>query len=237
MVRSFFSRRKTIQEILNSGQEIRKNLEWVLRHQIPIKVSAESSPNRFNARMVEVDHSPLNAFILLQAESLGDALPVLNGKVSLFLEYESRRGIRFFFQSFLLSDLDNDSGEFRVGYPPVIETEQDIHAYRLQNISTDPIQVDVESHRGVIVNIGLHGLMFTCNQILETGKVIQDLHIELPEHGLVRGSAVVRHVQVSKEYPSWRYLCGVKITGMKPRDQKRLGRYLTRMLSKEKSIS
>ncbi len=236
MVRSFFSRRKTVQEILSSGNEIRKNLEWVLSSQVPIKVFAESGPSSFDVRIVGADHSSLNAYILLRAEIPQEAISILIGKVSLILEYESRRGTRYHFQSFLLSELDMASGEFRAGYPPMIETVQDIHAYRLKNILRDPIQVDLEKQRGVVVDIGLHGLLFTCNQIFERGKLIKDLQIALPEHSLVQGSAVVRHIQTSKEYPSWRYLCGVEITEMKPKSQRRLSRYLTRMLSKEQPV-
>ena len=231
MVRNFFGRKKTIQEVITSGQEVRRNLEWALGSQVEVRLSAGSFPRSVHAKVSGVDHSPLNAYILLRAEIPQEVKSILNGKGSLTLEYDSRRGTRFHFQSFLLSEMDMASGEFRAGYPSEIETVQDIHAYRFKNILREPIQVDLGKERGVAVDIGLHGLLITCNRIFEKEEFISDLKIALPELSLVQGTAVVRHIQNSKAYPGWRYLCGVEITGMKPKDHRNLNRYLTRMLS------
>jgi len=227
---SFFRRDKTVREIISSAGDIQENLDWGMNDQIHLSISSEASSEHFDATIVNVDHSPIDAYIQLRASRPKEALPVLKRRESLVMEYKSNRANRFRFQSYPLTEIDTDSGEMRVGYPSLIESIQDLDATRLKNAWKDPIPVDVERQRGVVVDLGLHGLKFTCNQIFETGKLLKDLQIDLPRLGPVQGSAVVKYMQPSKDYPLWRYLCGVEFTDMKPRDQRKLNRYVNRVL-------
>ena len=226
----FFQRNKTVREIISSASEIQENLDWAMTEQVPLKIFVEGRPQNIPALLVEIDHSSNGAYVQFLLEKTIEALPILKGNNNLVIEYESNRVNRFRFQTSPLSKIDRESGVFRAGYPSLIESFQDMDAARFKNAIKDPIPVDVEEQRGVVIDIGIHGLKFTCNQIYEKGELLKDLQINLPRYGLVQGSAVVKYMQPTKEYPLWRYLCGVEFTEMKSKDQKRLTRYVNRML-------
>ncbi len=227
---NFFRRNRTVRETLSTEREIQENLDWAFNNKVPVRIFTESSSDRLEAAIVGVDHSSLDSYILLQAMGPKEAASVLTEKGPLILEYISSRGCRFVFYSIALSEVHPESGEFRAGYPSNIESYQNFSTVRLKNTGRDPIQVDVEKQRGVVVDIGSRGMRFTCNQVLDKGALLKDLQIDLPKYGTVQGSAVVRHIQPSKDNPVWRYLCGAEFTEMKPRDRKRLNHYLARML-------
>jgi c-di-GMP-binding flagellar brake protein YcgR len=226
----FFRKNRNLREIVSSAVEIQENLDWAMNRQVLFTLSAGSASNRFEARIVAIDHSPVGAFILLRALRSKEALLAVKGGDSLSLDYAFNRGMRFRFDSKPLTSVHPEYGEFQVGYPSLIESWQDLHAARFKNLSKDPIQVDVEKQRSVVIDIGLHGLKFTSNRVFEKGTLLKDVQIDLPRYGPVQGSAVVKYMQPSMDYPLWRYLCGVEFTEMRPRDQRRLNRYVNRTL-------
>jgi hypothetical protein len=227
---NLFRRNKIICETLSTPGEIQENLDWALKNKVSVEVFSESSPDRFKAAIVGLDHSSLDSYILLQAMGAKEAASVLLKKDSLVLEYHSSRGGCFVSRSIALSELHPESGEFRAGYPPSIDYYHDFYAVRVKSTGGDPVQVDVEEQRGVVVNISSKGLRFTCNEMLEKGALFKDFQVDLPGYGMIEVSAVVRHIQSSIDNPVWRYLCGVEFTEIKPRYRKRLNHYLTRML-------
>ncbi len=227
---NLFRRNKIIRETLSTPGEIQENLDWAFNNKVSLDVFSESSPDRFEAAIVGLDHSSLDSYIVLQTMGPKETASVLLKKDSLTLEYFSNRGGRFAFRSIALSELHPESGEFRAGYPSSIDYHHDFGAVRVKSTDGDPVQVDVAEQRGVVVDISSRGLRFTCNEILEKGALFNDLQVDLPGCGMIEVSAVVRHIQSSKGNPVWRYLCGVEFTEMKPRFRKRLSQYLARKL-------
>lgn len=228
----FFRKNRVVHDMIATAVDIEENLNWGMEHEVSLKISTKSSPSGFQAMIAGVDHSPTQGYVLLRAVRPAEALAALRGQGSFVAEYESKRGIRYLFESLPLSGPDPVSGELKVRYPSIIESAQDLATARFRERSSGPIQIDVEKHRGVVIDLGLQGLRFTSNRVFEKGTLLKDLKIDLPRLGPVQGTALVKHLQPSTEYPLWRYLCGVEFTEMKPRDQRKLNRYVNRMLKR-----
>ncbi len=227
MVLGILRRRKALHLVLSSYDEIREHLDWARERKIPLAVLGEGSPKESSlAQLLQVNHAREDAYLLIQfVVRSRTGLFVKKGE-SLNIEYELNRGCRYSFQSFPVSEVDPGSGIWRIGYPDRIDSFQDRRAVRYKSVSMECIPVDLEKDRGVVVDIGFHGLKFTSNRVFEKGTLLRNLRFELPRYGLVQGSAVVKYMRPSTEYPLWRYLCGVEFTGMRSRDQKRINRYV-----------
>lgn len=229
----FLQRRKEIHEIIASATEIGEHLEWALAHEVPLLISGGDSGADIPVRIRELNHSSDNGFVRMVREieepdpvalQLGDAVTAA---------YHSSRDIRYVFHSAVTAEEDDQGTGWRVAYPSLIESFQDYQSVRFKNPEAEPIQVDMETDRGIVIDIGLSGFQFTSNRILEKGQVLKDLRVELPRMGAVQGSAVVKYTCPASDYPLWRYRCGVEFVDLKAKDQRRLNRYVMRMMRKQ----
>ncbi len=233
MLFKLFRRTKRVPQLISAVEEIEKNLDWVVLGGLSLRVSGEAVAEPFDASIVQVSHASDDAGIVIRPLTRAGAHPVLHEEGTLAVEYISSRNIWYRFHSYPLCDADPLTGEFRAGYPSVIEALQDLQSVRCKTGATDLIRLDIEQDQAVVVDIGSNGLKFTSNKIFEKGAVLTGLKFNLPKIGPVNGSAVVRYVQPASEYPLWRYLCGAEFAEMAPKDQKRLDRYVARLARRE----
>lgn len=228
-----FQRRKEVQDIIASAVDIREHLEWALAEGIPLLIQGGDGGEDVDVRIRELNHSSADGFVGV-VRGNGGAGPVsLQIADTLTAAYESSRGTRYRFHTMLVGEEGEQGTLWRLAYPALIESFQDYHAVRLKNPTAEPIQVDMEKDRGIVIDIGLSGFQFTSNRILEKGQVLEDLRLELPRLGPVKGSAVVKYTRPASDYPLWRYRCGVEFIDLKPKDRRRLNRYVMRMMRKQ----
>ncbi len=233
MLFRLFRKNKRIPQLISAVEEIEKNLDWVVLGGLSVRVSGEAVAAPFDANIVQVSHASDDASIMIRPLTRPGAHPVLHEEGALAVEYISSRSIWYRFHSYPLCDADPLTGEFRAGYPSVIEALQDLRAVRCKTDAADLIRLDIAREQAVVVDIGSNGLKFTCNRIFEKGTVLKDLKVDLPKIGPVNGTAVVRYMQPASEYPLWRYLCGAEFAELTPKDQKRLDRFVARLARRE----
>jgi hypothetical protein len=230
---SLFQKKKEVHEIISSAGEIQENLEWALRNGIILRICGESGGEVFRARLRQMDHSKENAFIGGERLDSEESIPALEAGETVKVEYELQRDVRHLFHAILLKEVSRSDNTFRIGYPSLIESFQDYHSVRFKNLSSEPIQVDMDKDRGIVIDIGMSGFQFTSNRVFETGEMVRDFQVALPRYGRVQGSAVVKYTRPSSDYPLWRYRCGVEFVELKPKDQKKLSRYVMRIMRQQ----
>ncbi len=233
MLFRLFRRSKRIPQVISDVEEIEKNLDWVVLGGLTVRVSGEAVAEPFDANIVQVSHASDDASIIVRPLTRAGVHPVLQEEGTLSMEYISSRSIWYRFHSYPLGDADTLTGEFRAGYPSVIEAVQDLRSVRCKTAAADMIRLDIAREQAVVVDIGSHGLKFTSNRIFEKGTVLKNLTFNLPKIGPINGSAVVRYVQPASDYPLWRYLCGAEFAELTPKDQKRLDRFVARLARRE----
>ncbi len=230
MLFKLFRRQKVVRGMISDASAIQEHLDWTQEHHIPLRIAGEEGTEVGTFLLQTIDHSQRQG--LLRVRTVTHPAEKLDLEVgrALLVRYNSARGIRYEFQTRLLGKSDTEEGSYRLSYPLIVESYQDIKMARYKNTADEPIQVDVEKERGVVIDIGLKGLRFTSNKVFKTGTLLHNLQVELPRYGRVEGKAVVKYTQPSIDYPLWRYLCGVEFTELKPKDHRRLNRYVNRMV-------
>jgi len=226
----FFRRKKIVRGMISDATAIREHLDWTQEHRIPLNIVGEEHANHCAVLLSAIDHSQQQGLLQVRAVNRPEAKAVLKEGGELLVRYDSVRGIRYEFQTRLLAKVEEEEGEYRLSYPLIVESYQDIKMARYKNTADEPIPVDVEKERGVVIDIGLNGLRFTSNKVFKTGTLLKNLQVELPRYGRVEGKGVVKYTQPSIDYPLWRYLCGVELTELKPKDHRKLNRYVNRMV-------
>jgi len=216
--------------MISEASALQEHLEWTQGHRVPLKIVGEEGLELCTVLLQSIDHSQRQGLLQVRVANPSDARLAPEEGRELTVRYDSDRGIRYEFQTRLLGKIETGEGEFRLSYPLIVESFQDIKMARYKNTADEPIQVDIEKERGVVIDIGLKGLRFTSNKIFKTGTLLQNLQVELPRYGRVEGKAVVKYTQPAGDYPLWRYLCGVEFTELKPKDHRRLNRYVNRMV-------
>lgn len=229
----FFKRRKEIHDLIASAAEIREHLEWALAQEIPLLIPGGDGREDMLVGIRELNHSSDNGSIRVVRENKGAAPVTLQAGDAVTAVYQSSRDIRYLFHSIVVAEEDEQGTSWRLAYPSLIESFQDYQSVRFKNPMAEPIQVDMERDRGIVIDIGLSGLQFTSNRILEKGELLKNLRVELPRLGPVQGSAVVKYTRPASDYPLWRYRCGVEFVDLKPKHQRRLNRYVIRMMRQE----
>ncbi len=227
---NIFRRKKVVRSMISDATALREHLDWTQEHRIPLKIVGEEHANRCTVLLCAIDHSQQQGFLQVRALNRPEAKAVLKEGTDLLVQYDSSRGVRYEFQTRILGKVEEEEGEYRLSYPLIVEAFQDFKMARYKNTADEPIQVDVEKERGVVIDIGLNGLRFTSNKVFKTGTLLKNLQVELPRYGRVEGKAVVKYTQPSRDYPLWRYLCGVEFTELKPKDHRKLNRYVNRMV-------
>lgn len=227
---NLFRRKKIVRGMISDATAIREHLDWTREHRIPLQILGEESANRCTVLLSAVDHSQRQGYLQVHPLNRPEARVVLEEGKKLFVHYDSVRGVRYEFETRLLAKAEVEEGEYRINYPLLIESFQDFKMARYRNTADEPIQVDVEKERGVVIDIGLNGLRFTSNKVFKAGTLLKNLQVELPRYGRVEGKAIVKYTQPSSDYPLWRYLCGVEFTELKPKDHRKLNRYVNRMV-------
>jgi len=226
----FFRRNKVVRGMISDATAIREHLDWMQEYRIPLKIMGEERANRCTVLVSAIDHSQQQGLLQVRALNRPEAKVVLREGRKLLVRYDSSRSIRYEFQTRFLGKVEGKEGEYRIGYPLLVASYQDFKMARYRNTADEPIQVDIEKERGIVIDIGLNGLRFTSNKVFKTGTLLKNLQVELPRYGRVEGKAVVKYTQPSNDYPLWRYLCGVEFTELKPKDHRKLNRYVNRMV-------
>ncbi|MDX1765109.1 MAG: PilZ domain-containing protein [bacterium] len=232
----FLQRKKEIHEIIASAAEIRDHLEWVLAHEVSMLLSMGDTEAQMPVRLLELNHSSDNGFVQVVRKIEEPKLVTLQVGDAVTAAYQSSREIRYLFQTVVTAEEDAQGTGWRLAYPSLVESFQNYHSVRFKNPGAEPIQVDLEKDRGIVIDIGLSGFQFTSNRILEKGQVLKDLRVELPRLGTVQGSGVVKYTCPASDYPLWRYRCGVEFLDLKPKDQRRLSRYVGRMMREQPAL-
>ncbi|NOY53221.1 MAG: PilZ domain-containing protein [Deltaproteobacteria bacterium] len=227
---NLFRRKKVVRGMISDAAAIREHLDWTQDHRIPLRIAGEEGTELCTAFLCAINHSQREGLLRIRVMNRLAADPGLTEGRELLVRYNSARGILYEFQTRLLKKGETGEGEYRLSYPLIVESCQDIKMARYKNSADEPIQVDVDKERGVVIDIGLKGLRFTSNKVFKTGTLLQNLQVELPRYGRVEGKAVVKYTQPASDYPLWRYLCGVEFTELKPKDHRRLNRYVNRMV-------
>ncbi len=229
----FFQRRKEIHDLVASAAEIREHLEWALAQKILLLIPGGDGREDMVVRIRELNHSSDNGCIRVVREDEGAGPVTLQTGDAVAAAYESSRDTRYLFHTVVVAEEDEQGTAWRLAYPSLIESFQDYQSVRFKNLAAEPIQVDMERDKGIVIDIGLSGFQFTSNRILQKGELLKDLRVELPRLGAVQGSAVVKYTRPASDYPLWRYRCGVEFVDLKPKDQKKLNRYVMRMMRKQ----
>ena len=227
-----FRRRPEIREMITGAEEIQENLDWCLRRRVRIVLRREGTGEERDVVLAAVDHSPERAFLLFREEAGRPGLPAWKRRDLLAAEYASPRGVRYRFQCQPLAAPAAGAHQLKAAYPALIERVLQADSVRIQDPAADPIPVSAGRDQGVVVDIGPRGIKFASNRLFEAGTLLEEVRVDLPQVGPVRGAAVVKHIQPSRALPMWRYLCGAEFTAMGPRDQRRLSRFVARRLAR-----
>jgi c-di-GMP-binding flagellar brake protein YcgR len=230
MLLGLLRRKREIHEMISDVASMREHLDWAHDYAIPLRITGEVSSNRFEAVLSGIDHSQRTGYLRIRVSNRAEAKAVLKEEGELHVTYDSNRGIHYEFQTRLLDEIGEEGMEFKLSYPAFVDSHQDYQTARCKSSSDEPIQVDVEKEQGVVIDIGLNGLRFTSNRVFEAGTQVKRLLVDLPRYGRVEGQGVVKYTHPATDYPLWRYLCGVEFTDMKPKDHKKLNRYVSRMV-------